>query len=193
MSVFPLESMPTYLPFWVQLSGGLARQPYASNLWEFYTDYYRPFASVLCAMERRGFFLHAQRLPDLFTLANNSRLESQSKFRQWASQYCPDAARMNVQSSKQLSHLLFGERGIVAEFEAEDDKVIEGDTTEEVKQPPETPGEKPKRKRKVRPPPIRLVGLGIPPIKQTATGAASVDSVRHLKYSSYHSLHLTHS
>ena len=85
----------------------------------------------------------------------------------WAASYCPDAKRFNVHSAAQKQQLLFapcknkkGEDALPREREF-DVENIEGYIE---------PGKaKPKKMR-----PMKISGLGIPPIKHTASGLPTV-------------------
>lgn len=80
----------------------------SKSMWDFYNEYYIPFATVLTDMERAGIQVdvHTQ-LPAAQVQAVQERASSQAAFVDWACQYSPDAAALNVGSDAQKAHFLF--------------------------------------------------------------------------------------
>ena len=69
--------------------------------------YYVPFGELLTDMERTGVYMNVDRLKAAEQLAVQHIENHAQEFMDWASQYCPDAKYMNVQSDLQKRHLLF--------------------------------------------------------------------------------------
>lgn len=78
------------------------------NMYEFYKEYWRPFGKLLVQMESEGMRVDRNYLSEMEKVAVREQEISGSKFRKWASRYCPDACYMNVGSDAQVRQLLFG-------------------------------------------------------------------------------------
>lgn len=77
------------------------------TMYDFYEEYWRPFGSLLVKMETEGMLVDRAYLSEIEKTAVAERKLAADKFRQWASEYCPDAKYMNVNSDIQLRQLFF--------------------------------------------------------------------------------------
>ncbi|CAA7048432.1 unnamed protein product [Microthlaspi erraticum] len=75
---------------------------------DFYRDFWRPFGELLVKMEAEGILVNREYLAEIEKVAKAEQLVAVSRFRNWASKYCPDAKYMNVGSDTQLRQLFFG-------------------------------------------------------------------------------------
>jgi DNA polymerase-1 len=78
------------------------------NMYDFYTKYWRPFGDLLVQMESEGMLVDRKYLSEMEKVAVREQEISGSRFRKWASKFCPDACYMNVSSDAQVRQLLFG-------------------------------------------------------------------------------------
>ncbi|KAK9269005.1 hypothetical protein L1049_000773 [Liquidambar formosana] len=81
------------------------------SMLDFYEIYWQPFGELLVKMETEGMLVDRSYLAKIEKVAIAEQQVAASRFRSWASRYCPDAKYMNVGSDAQLRQLLFG--GIV--------------------------------------------------------------------------------
>ncbi|XP_038690170.1 DNA polymerase I B, chloroplastic/mitochondrial isoform X2 [Tripterygium wilfordii] len=105
------------------------------NMFDFYLEYWQPFGGLLVEMETAGMLVDRAYLAHIEKVAKTEQEVAVSRFREWASRYCPDAKYMNVGSDAQLRQLLFGGRKnsitddvlpVVKEFKVPNvDKVVE--------------------------------------------------------------------
>uniref|UniRef100_A0A453RWA1 DNA-directed DNA polymerase n=1 Tax=Aegilops tauschii subsp. strangulata TaxID=200361 RepID=A0A453RWA1_AEGTS len=77
------------------------------TMYDFYEEYWRPFGSLLVKMETEGMLVDRAYLSEIEKTAVAERKLAADKFRQWASEYSPDAKYMNVNSDIQLRQLFF--------------------------------------------------------------------------------------
>jgi len=77
------------------------------SLYDFYVQYWVPFAELLTDMEHRGIYVDTQYLASLEPKANEDIRVAEERFRQWAVKYCEAAKYMNVSSGPQKQHFLF--------------------------------------------------------------------------------------
>ena len=77
------------------------------NLFEFYSNFWRPFGSLLTDMEQMGVLADQVHLGEIEKTATDDQVEAQKFFRSWASERVPDAKFINVGSALQLRQLLF--------------------------------------------------------------------------------------
>ena len=77
------------------------------NLYEFYSNFWRPFGSLLTDMEQMGVLADQEHLAKIEKIATEDQVEAQAFFRTWASERVPDAKLMNIGSALQLRQLLF--------------------------------------------------------------------------------------
>jgi len=106
------------------------------SMWDFYLQYWQPLGSLLLEMELTGMPVDMVRLDELEKKALEDMNRDKDKFTSWAlrcltEEHGPDSvassnlADMNLNSARQLSHLLFGAKGEVQRFqvreEADDD------------------------------------------------------------------------
>ncbi|ESQ30390.1 hypothetical protein EUTSA_v10011195mg [Eutrema salsugineum] len=75
---------------------------------DFYHEFWRPFGEVLVKMEAEGILVDREYLAEIEKVAKAEQQVAVSRFRNWASKYCPDAKYMNVGSDTQLRQLFFG-------------------------------------------------------------------------------------
>lgn len=75
---------------------------------DFYHEYWRPFGELLVKMEAEGILVDREYLAEIEKVAKAEQQVAVSRFRNWASKYCPDAKYMNVGSDTQLRQLFFG-------------------------------------------------------------------------------------
>ncbi|KAL0864479.1 hypothetical protein Bca101_043597 [Brassica carinata] len=75
---------------------------------DFYHEFWRPFGEVLVKMEAEGILVDRDYLAEIEKVAKTEQQVAVSRFRNWASKYCPDAKYMNVGSDTQLRQLFFG-------------------------------------------------------------------------------------
>ncbi|XP_022932172.1 DNA polymerase I A, chloroplastic/mitochondrial-like [Cucurbita moschata] len=78
------------------------------TMFNFYEDYWKPFGEVLVRMETEGMLVDRPYLAEIEKLAKAEHEVAANRFRNWASEYCPDAKYMNVGSDAQVRQLLFG-------------------------------------------------------------------------------------
>jgi DNA polymerase-1 len=108
-----LDSMST-LRLYESLKSKLQRKPWTfdgvprGSMYDFYEEYWRPFAAVLVKMETSGMLVDRAYLSKIEKVAVEQRKLAADKFRKWASKYCPDAKYMNVNSDTQIRQLFFG-------------------------------------------------------------------------------------
>ena len=76
-------------------------------MWDFYTNYWRPFGELLTDMEQEGVLVDNDHLAAMEEVAKKDQETKENIFREWAAQYVPDAAYMNVGSGAQIRQLLF--------------------------------------------------------------------------------------
>ena len=77
------------------------------SMWDFYTNYWRPFGELLTDMEQEGVLVDNDHLAAMEEVAKKDQETKENIFREWAAQYVPDAAYMNVGSGAQIRQLLF--------------------------------------------------------------------------------------
>jgi len=77
------------------------------SMWDFYTNYWRPFGELLTDMEQEGVLVDNEHLAAMEEVAKKDQESKENIFRSWAAQYVPDAAFMNVGSGPQIRQLLF--------------------------------------------------------------------------------------
>ena len=77
------------------------------SMWDFYTNYWRPFGELLTDMEQEGVLVDNEHLAAMEEVAKKDQEAKENIFREWAAQYVPDAAFMNVGSGAQIRQLLF--------------------------------------------------------------------------------------
>lgn len=137
------------------------------SMYDFYVKYIVPFGICLTDIERKGMQMDIPMLEKIETLAYNESARLKETFLSWVDKYCSDARRFNVHSAAQKQQLLFapcknkkGEEALPKErvFDVEN---LEGFV--------EDGKDKAKKKR-----PMVISGLGIPPIKYTASGLPTV-------------------
>ena len=138
-----------------------------TTMYDFYKHYFVPFGELLVDLETTGIRIDIQALQQMEPIAVNDMTEAEAKFKEWASQFSPDAMLMNVHSVSQKQQLLFSpapniKTGEVMPEEKEFD-------VENVEQIIEDGKKKPKKKRK-----IVLKGLGMDPLSHTASGWPAV-------------------
>ncbi|KAH0879221.1 hypothetical protein HID58_066615 [Brassica napus] len=75
---------------------------------DFYHEFWRPFGELLVKMEAEGILVDRDYLAEIEKVAKAEQQVAVSRFRNWASKYCPDAKYMNVGSDTQLRQLFFG-------------------------------------------------------------------------------------
>ncbi|XP_019095171.1 PREDICTED: DNA polymerase I A, chloroplastic/mitochondrial isoform X1 [Camelina sativa] len=75
---------------------------------DFYHEFWRPFGELLVKMEAEGILVDREYLAEIEKVAKVEQQVAVSRFRNWASKYCPDAKHMNVGSDTQLRQLFFG-------------------------------------------------------------------------------------
>ncbi|GMP65407.1 hypothetical protein CsSME_00026211 [Camellia sinensis var. sinensis] len=75
---------------------------------EFYEKYWQPFGELLVKMETEGMLVDRDYLAEIEKVARAEQQVAATRFRNWASKYCPDAKFMNVGSDAQLRQLFFG-------------------------------------------------------------------------------------
>ncbi|XP_073268823.1 DNA polymerase I A, chloroplastic/mitochondrial isoform X2 [Populus alba] len=78
------------------------------SMFDFYLEYWQPFGEILVRMETEGMLVDRVYLAVMEKVAKAEQEVAASRFRNWASRYCPDAKYMNVGSDTQLRQLLFG-------------------------------------------------------------------------------------
>uniref|UniRef100_A0A7S4EZM0 DNA-directed DNA polymerase family A palm domain-containing protein n=1 Tax=Chrysotila carterae TaxID=13221 RepID=A0A7S4EZM0_CHRCT len=79
------------------------------NMYDFYTEYWRPFGELLTDIERAGVHVDIKKkLPSAQLQAMADRDQAELAFRRWAASFCADAWYMNVGSASQVQALLFG-------------------------------------------------------------------------------------
>ncbi|XP_019435403.1 PREDICTED: DNA polymerase I A, chloroplastic/mitochondrial-like [Lupinus angustifolius] len=78
------------------------------TMYNFYTEYWRPFGELLVIMESEGMLVDRPYLENIEKVAKAEQEIAATRFRKWACKYCPDAKYMNVGSDLQLRQLLFG-------------------------------------------------------------------------------------
>jgi DNA polymerase-1 len=78
------------------------------SMFDFYLEYWQPFGEILVRMETEGMLVDRAYLAVTEKVAKAEQEVAASRFRKWASRYCPDAKYMNVGSDTQLRQLLFG-------------------------------------------------------------------------------------
>ncbi|XP_010466250.1 PREDICTED: DNA polymerase I B, chloroplastic/mitochondrial isoform X3 [Camelina sativa] len=88
------------------------------NMFDFYQEYWQPFAELLAKMEAEGILVDRDYLAQIEIVAKAEKEIAVSRFRNWASKHCPDAKHMNVGSDTQLRQLFFG--GITNSCNGED-------------------------------------------------------------------------
>jgi len=121
-----LQASPLTRPDWVQyavydakgtwllyreLEARLSRMEWlrTRSLFDFYTEYWRPFGELLTDMERAGVMVDVRsKLPLAQTRAQADRDAAELTFRKWAARYTEAAWYMNVGSGTQVQTLLFG-------------------------------------------------------------------------------------
>ncbi|OVA11500.1 DNA-directed DNA polymerase [Macleaya cordata] len=111
-----LDSMST-LKLFESLKDKLMGMPWIldgckrGSMYDFYEEYWRPFGELLVKMETEGMLVDRSYLADVEKVAIVEQQIAGNRFRNWASQKCPDALFMNIGSDTQLRQLFFG--GIV--------------------------------------------------------------------------------
>ncbi|KAL7186518.1 hypothetical protein ACSBR2_028288 [Camellia fascicularis] len=75
---------------------------------DFYEKYWQPFGELLVKMETEGMLVDRDYLAEIEKVARAEQQVAATRFRNWASKYCPDAKFMNVGSDAQLRQLFFG-------------------------------------------------------------------------------------
>ncbi|CAE5959872.1 unnamed protein product [Arabidopsis arenosa] len=75
---------------------------------DFYHEFWRPFGELLVKMEAEGILVDREYLAEIEKVAKAEQQVAGSRFRNWASKYCPDAKYMNIGSDTQLRQLFFG-------------------------------------------------------------------------------------
>ena len=89
-----------------------------THLFDWYEQWYVPFAQILVEMERAGMYIRAETyLPELERLCHRDKERERQVFIDWATTQWPEAKYMNVASSVQKKHFLFGERGSIEHFD----------------------------------------------------------------------------
>ncbi|KAJ6293241.1 hypothetical protein OIU78_025265 [Salix suchowensis] len=78
------------------------------SMFDFYQEYWQPFGEILVRMETEGMLVDRAYLAVVEKVAKAEQEVAATRFRNWASRYCPDAKYMNVGSDTQLRQLLFG-------------------------------------------------------------------------------------
>ncbi|KAK2984836.1 hypothetical protein RJ640_004661 [Escallonia rubra] len=78
------------------------------SMYDFYEKYWCPFGELLVKMETEGMLVDRSYLADIEKVAQVEQQIAADRFRNWASEYCPDAKYMNVGSDAQLRQLFFG-------------------------------------------------------------------------------------
>lgn len=75
---------------------------------DFYHEFWRPFGELLVKMEAEGILVDREYLAEIEKVAKAGQQVAGSRFRNWASKYCPDAKYMSIGSDTQLRQLFFG-------------------------------------------------------------------------------------
>ncbi|KAK3027958.1 hypothetical protein RJ639_039425, partial [Escallonia herrerae] len=78
------------------------------SMYDFYEKYWCPFGELLVKMETEGMLVDRSYLAEIEKVAQVEQQIAADRFRNWASEYCPDAKYMNVGSDAQLRQLFFG-------------------------------------------------------------------------------------
>eukprot|EP01094_Clydonella_sp_ATCC50884_P029714 TRINITY_DN9395_c0_g1_i1.p1 TRINITY_DN9395_c0_g1~~TRINITY_DN9395_c0_g1_i1.p1 ORF type:complete len:513 (+),score=165.58 TRINITY_DN9395_c0_g1_i1:652-2190(+) len=133
------------------------------SLMDFYTQYWRPFGSLLTDMERVGIRTDTDYLKSLEPLAEAQADAAEDVFKLWACKRSPDAKYMNVFSVNQKQHLFFSpvENVRTGEFQ-EREKVFSTENTEGII----LEGNKKALKNRD----FTLIGQGMPPVSLTKSG-----------------------
>ena len=94
----------------IEGGGGAYRSQYLGTMWDFYNAVWKPFGEVLTDVEDRGMHVDTAFLRRQEEIAQAEANEARHAFVEWAAEHVSEDVRvMNLQSSVQLGHLLFGE------------------------------------------------------------------------------------
>lgn len=150
----------------------------SGSMYDFYQQYIVPFGECLTDIERKGMNVDLDYLANVELAAIEDRKRLEKVVLQWASQYCDEAARINVYSASQKQQLLFAPYVDTKKNPPREilpaERTFEVENTEEMIEPGKL---KAKKKRN-----ITIKGLGIPPTHFTASGmpAATADVLKEL-------------
>ena len=131
-----------------------------TTMWNFYVDYYAPFGQLLTDMEAEGFKVRVTDfLPEIQKQAEVDIEKAAERFKKWAASIIPEAKHMNHQSTSQLQAFFFSRQPKHPfKYPNVDGYIAPGDA-------------RPKKDI-----PFRIKGLGMKPLRKTATGLPEVGS-----------------
>lgn len=150
-------------------------RPQETTMYDFYCKYFVPFGELLCDIERLGMRVDVEKLKQMEGKAEADIIRSEVLFKEWASEFCPDAIHMNVNSVSQKQQLLFAptlNKRTGEELPRE--KSFKIDNAELLIEEGKT---KPKKTRD-----ITISGIGLSPLSFTAVGwpAVGIDVLQQL-------------